>query len=322
MSQAQAGAGVGDGKDGEQPTRLHGRSESGDKAVAKPAIFIWGMGLIGASLALRLREHGFKISGAVRSQKSQTILSQMGFPDTYTSEADILAALRNTDILILGLNLKDAERALTLALGDTDIRSRLVIFDICSTKAEICTFVSGNFPTAKFIGAHPMAGKEKQGPEAAEATLFEGSTVYLTPLAHQAEELRTALINEAREIWRLTGAKTATIDAAEHDRIMASVSHGLHLVSCLVARISGDALNPPPELSPAAGSYRDMTRISQSSGAMWSEIIFSNKANVAGWLRTLGRECAELATAIEAGNADIEKLFSEAQASRTKVMRT
>lgn len=305
MSQAHGGMGVANATGSEHPT-----------------IFIWGMGLIGTSLALRLRDHGFKISGAVRSEKSRLVLRRLGFENIYTDEQEILAGLKTADILILGLNLKDAEHALSLALTEKEALSRLLIFDICSTKAEICAYVSGRFPGANFIGAHPMAGKERQGPEAAESDLFEGSTVYLTPLAHHPPELRAALVRRASEIWQITGAKTATIDAAEHDRIMASVSHGLHLVSCLIANLSAAALNPPPALSPAAGSYRDMTRITQSSGAMWSEIIQSNKTHVTQWLKALGNECTALAASIEAGKADVEKLFSQAQEARAKVMRT
>lgn len=296
-------------------------SAGGETGVAQQAVFIWGMGLIGASLALKLRERGLKVSGAVRSEKSRSVLKNLGFDNVVTAEADILAALKSADILVLGLNLKDAERALQLVLSEEHLLKRLVILDICSTKNEICSYVSANFPQARFIGAHPMAGKEKQGPEAAELSLFEESTVYLTPLAHQPEDLRNALVKQASALWALTGAKTATIDAAEHDRMMASVSHGLHLVACLIAKLSAEAVNPAPELTPAAGSYRDMTRITQSSGAMWSEIIASNKGHVTGWLRSLSRECADLAATIEAGNADIEKLFSDARVARAKIMR-
>jgi prephenate dehydrogenase len=269
-----------------------------------------------------LRELGVKVTGAVRSEKSKLVLTNLGFESICTTEAEILNALKTTDILIVGLNLQDAKRALKLTYADGNLLSRLTVFDICSTKSEICSYVADNFPSAKFVGAHPMAGKEKQGPEAAEASLFEGSTVYLTPLAHQPEEVRDTLIRNASEIWHSVGARTASIGPAEHDRIMASVSHGLHLVSCLIARLSGAALNPPPALTPAAGSYRDMTRITQSSGAMWSEIIASNKTNVADWLKALSSECAGLAASIESDQADIEKLFGEAQAARAKIMRT
>lgn len=283
-------------------------------------VFIWGMGLIGASLGLKLREEGVHISGAVRSEKSREVLRALGFENIFTDQEKILTALADADILVLGLNLGEALAVLHTVLADPHLAQRLIICDICSTKAEICNFITAKFPAARFVGAHPMAGKEKQGPGAAEASLFQGSSVFLTPLAHQTTTPQSPALQQVEKMWQLAGARTALIDPAVHDHLMASVSHGLHLAACLIAKLSASASST--EISAAAGSYRDMTRITQSSGAMWSEIVASNRQPVAAWLRDLSRECAELATAIENNTAAIETLFSEAARARTKVMHT
>ncbi|MBX3722542.1 MAG: prephenate dehydrogenase/arogenate dehydrogenase family protein [Turneriella sp.] len=282
--------------------------------AAKPSVFIWGMGLIGASLGLRLKEAGYQVSGSVRSEKSRAQLAAMGFADIAAGEAESLAALQKADILALGLNLPDCYGVIDRILTDSALAQRLTIFDMCSTKAEICEFMRTKHAGARFVGIHPMAGKETTGPAAAEAKLFEGATVFVIP-HHDA-----AVTQSVTMIWQTCGARTAVIDPAEHDRTMAYVSHGLHLVACIIAEMSGDVFNPDLGVYPAAGSFRDMTRIAGSSGEMWRDITFSNKKNVAAWLRKLGREATELADGIESGSADIPALFQEAKKARDRIM--
>ncbi len=298
MTQAHGGAGVG-----------------GDTEVAKPTIFIWGMGLIGASLGLRLKQAGYEVTGAVRSEKSRLDLEKMGFTGICVTERDALAALAHADILALGLNLPDCYGVLDRVFSDPALAQKLIVFDMCSTKKEICEFVQNKYPAARFVGVHPMAGKETNGPAAAEATLFEGATVFIVP--H-----KDAVISECiASLWKLCGAQTAVIDPAEHDRTMAYVSHGLHLVACLMARMSGDVFDAKLGVYPAAGSFRDMTRIAASSGEMWRDIALSNKENVVAWLRQLGHEAANLADSIDSGKADIPALFAEGKKARERIMR-
>lgn len=281
----------------------------------RPKVFIWGMGLIGASLGLRLKAAGYTISGSVRSEKSRAELLSMGFNAIAVGEAESLAALGSADILALGLNLPDCYGVLDKVLKDPALAQKLIVFDMCSTKAEICNFVSTKYPHARFVGIHPMAGKEKNGPGAADATLFEGATVFVVPHAD------AGVTENVTGLWQTCGARTAILSPEEHDRWMAYMSHGLHLSACLIARLSGDIFDPAFPLYPAAGSYRDMTRIAQSSGEMWRDIVTSNKANVAAWLRKLGREAACLADDLEAGTADIPALFAEAKKKRDQIMR-
>lgn len=278
-------------------------------------VFIWGMGLIGASLGLRLKALGYQVSGSVRSEKSRTELLNMGFSGIVVGEAESLAALASADILALGLNLPDCYGVLDKVLTNPALAEKLIVFDMCSTKAEICNFVRSNYPKARFVGIHPMAGKEKNGPGAAEATLFEGATVFVIPHTDKA------VTDRITRLWQDSGARSASISPEEHDRWMAYMSHGLHLSACLIAKMSGDIFDPAFPLYPAAGSYRDMTRIAQSSGEMWRDIVTSNKGNVAAWLRKLGREAASLADELDSGKADIPALFAEAKKNRDQIMR-
>ncbi len=284
-------------------------------------IFIQGMGLIGASLALRLKELGHEVSGSVRSEPSRAILQSRGLQNTVLAESFTPDMLSGTDLLVLGLNISDCLPAIDAAMAVPGLQKSLVIMDMCSTKQQICDHVSTKHPHARFVGSHPMAGKETQGPAAADPQLFHGCTVYITPVG-----ANTAAVNQdsamVTELWRSVGAKTGTIAAEEHDLSMAYVSHGLHLAACLIARMSGDRAGAPETPSPAAGSYRDMTRIALSSGIMWQDIVESNRENVVQWLKQLSVESQALAAMLESGNADIVKLFSDGAAARAKVMRT
>lgn len=280
-------------------------------------IFIWGMGLIGASLALALREKGHQISGAVRSAQSREALRRMGFDRVTTDEAEALKMLGECDMLALGLNVNDCFRILDLVLADKALAQKLIVFDMCSTKADICEYAKRHDAAVNFVGTHPMAGKEKQGPEAADAALFAGQTVFITAAspAHTAAQLVT-------ELWQSVGALPVPIEAALHDRTMAYVSHGLHLAACLIADLSGKVFDPAMPVSPVAGSYRDMTRIAMSSGEMWQSITDTNRENIADWLSQLSARSADLAQEIRTGKADVKKLFADAERERRKFMRT
>jgi len=283
-------------------------------------VFIWGMGLIGTSLGLRLRQAGYSVSGAVRSERSRNILQQLGFSDIVTDSESCLRALAECEILALGLNIADCFPVIDQVMAVPALREKLIIFDMCSSKKQICDYMQRHYPDAAFVGCHPMAGKEKQGPEAAEASLFEGSTVFLADFVAEPSARQRAARQAVTQLWATTGARTATVAADEHDRIMAHVSHGLHLAACLIARLSGRLDTEGLIASPAAGSYRDMTRIAESSGTMWSEITASNRNHVSAWLRDLGAEAKRLADDLDAGTADIAALFAEAKAARSRIM--
>jgi prephenate dehydrogenase len=284
-------------------------------------VFVWGMGLIGASLALRLKAHGYNVSGAVLSDRSRDVLLQRGFENIYVNEAEAIEALHAADILVLGTGVTECCRILDLVYADPQLRRHLTVFDLCSTKEQICAHASRYGAEARFIGCHPMAGKELQGPQAAESTLFEGASIFLTPLSTASATVNADLVAQVTSLWDATGAHTCVTNPADHDKTMAYVSHGLHLNSCLIARMSETIVSIAPPLSPAAGSYRDMTRIVQSSGAMWQEISESNRTNIVAWLRQLSSEAANLADKLEDGDSQISQLFDEARVAREQLMQ-
>lgn len=283
-------------------------------------IFIWGMGLIGASLGLRLKEQGIEISGAVRSEKSRRLLEQMGLLAVTTTE-ESLSALNSVDVLALGLNIRDCYSVLDQVMAVPQLREKLVVFDMCSSKQQICNYVQEHYPDVAFVGCHPMAGKEKQGPESADARLFEQATVFVVRPASSATKRQHEACALVEHIWHLAGAKITAIEADFHDEIMAHTSHGLHLVACLIAQLSNRVDIEKLSTSPVGGSYRDMTRIVESSGAMWSEIIASNSVHTAAWLRALAAETNKLADQIESETVDIAALFAEAARARLRIMR-
>lgn len=285
-------------------------------------IFVQGMGLMGASLALRLKELGHHVAGSVRSARSREILEAMGLDDITLASEFRANQLAGYDLVFLGLNVSDCLPAIDEIMKNEGLASSLLIADMCSTKQQICAHVAEHHPRARFVGTHPMAGKEIQGPAAADAFLFKDCTVYIISPVEQNNNDRIRDAEILTQLWQAVGARTCAISPQEHDRNMAYVSHGLHLAACMIAKLSGSAAGDPNSPSPAAGSYRDMTRVALSSGVMWHDITMSNKVHIVEWLKELSTASAELAAQVEHGNADIVALFNDAATSRARVMRT
>ncbi|MBV6493144.1 MAG: Cyclohexadienyl dehydrogenase [Turneriella sp.] len=281
----------------------------------KPRIFIWGMGLIGASLGLKLKTLGYFVQGCVRSEESQKVLHGMGFESVFIRQDEALSALENCDILVLGITLSDSYPVLDLVFSNPKLANRLIVFDTCSTKKDICEFVAQKYPQAQFVGVHPMAGKETNGPSSADAALYEGATIYIVP------SKKSEVNSTVATLWKNCGTTPVYIEAAEHDRLMAYMSHGLHFTACILALMAKDVEHIAPSVYPGAGSFRDMTRIAQSPGALWRGIILSNKENIVSWLKQLAHETETIATDLENEALDIVQFFEKANEARNRVMR-
>ena len=280
-------------------------------------IFIWGMGLLGASLALRLQKSGHTIRGAVRSHRSQKILNDFGFHDVVTEYDDALPYLKTCDILILGINIADCFPLLQSLLREPTFPSNILIMDICSTKAEICNFMQNNFPQALFIGCHPMAGRETTGPASADETLFEGTTTFICPPSNPHAEMHLPTVTA---LFENVGSHPVVINPERHDVLMAHISHGLHLQACVIANLTEncDLSNLPASI--AGGSFRDMTRVTESSGVMWQEIIDSNKENVIDWLEKMRSELGRQIELLKRNKLNVSELFERAKKNRHKII--
>ncbi|HEY1540148.1 MAG TPA: prephenate dehydrogenase/arogenate dehydrogenase family protein [Solirubrobacteraceae bacterium] len=225
-------------------------------------VALLGVGLIGGSIGLAARRRlDAHVVGWNRSPAALEKALEMGAIDEAVTSLDELG---DADVAIASVSV-DA-----LAGAVRDLCDRLpgaVVTDVGSTKQALVDAVD----RPQFIGGHPLAGAETTGVAHAREDLFDGATWYLTPRERTAGVLYERL---ARFVAGLGGVPTA-IDAADHDRLMAAVSHLPHVVANLLvaqaaAALGGDAL-------PATGpSFRDATRVAGANPALWAQIYRAN----------------------------------------------
>ncbi len=280
-------------------------------------VFIWGMGLLGTSIAYDLKNSGYRVSGCVRSQNNLEFLQSVGLADIVIAEPSpqLLQLLEEADLILLAVPVS-ATREVFSVLKTSNLKVDVIITDMGSTKAEVMRLAADEFAELRFAGSHPMAGSELSGPQHARAGLFEGVTVYVTP-GHYADVNRAVL-----SFWHELGCRVIELDALKHDRQLAYLSHGLHLLSCAAVHMIKDI----PEVidcdySPAAGSFRDISRVSASNPSLWKSIIDSNKTQIAAYLERLEQLIAQWKRQLREDTLDIEKIFLEAGELRRRILK-
>ena len=242
--------------------------------MEKKVVYIAGLGLIGASLALGIkRAHpNVTVLGYNRSEASRTIALERGMVDQVTDDFAAFAPL--ADIIILALPIKQTKSYLE-TLASLHLKDRVLVTDAGSTKAEIVAQAEKVFTdkAVRFVGGHPMAGSHKTGAAAADATLFENAYYIFTP-----SSLTTGgAMEELKELLSGLGSRFIEIDAEEHDRVTSQISHFPHiLASTLVEQAVAYGEEHEMTRRFAAGGFRDMTRIAESEPSMWTSILLSN----------------------------------------------
>jgi len=251
---------------------------------------IFGVGLIGGSFALALREAGFsgKIIGVSSPATTERALD-LGVIDEAMPAAD---AAQAADLIYLA---QPIVRIIEL-LGELNawVRPDALITDAGSTKKAIVERAGAAITRCQFLGGHPMAGRERFGVEAAEAGLFRGRPYVLTPGAESA--LETERVRNFVDWLRRIGAVPVTLDAERHDRIVAYTSHLPQLAStALASMLDGRAEAKAGIFGPA---LVDSTRLSLSSFDMWRDILATNRDSIQEALRNyiakLEEFCREL----------------------------
>jgi len=241
-------------------------------------VAVAGVGLIGGSLALALRRKGLarEIIGIGRRETTGEAQA-LGVIDRAFPYEALDDAVRGADLVVLATPIR---RILELieALGRGGALDRgAVVTDVGSTKRRILDAARILPPEVHFIGGHPMAGSEKTGPSAADPFLFQNAIHVLSPSPGVPAETLARL---SRTLERI-GARVVVIEAAEHDRLAAAVSHLPQLVAVALVRHAGalrsDAVDP---LRLAAGGFRDMTRIASSPFSIWKDIVETNVSEI------------------------------------------
>lgn len=237
-----------------------------------PVLAVVGVGLIGGSFAAALRRAGQvgRVLGVGRNAASLARAVELGLIDEAVSAEDAAA---RADLVLLSTPVGGLKNVLSRMLPHLDAAT--VVTDAGSTKAEVVDAAREALGerVGCFVPGHPIAGAERTGPEAADAKLYAGRTVILTPLAENC----AASINQVRRAWQACGASVIDMDAGAHDRVLASVSHLPHLLSSVYMEQVATAADARTRLDLAGSGFRDFTRIAAGSPEMWRDIFLSNR---------------------------------------------
>jgi prephenate dehydrogenase len=233
-------------------------------------VAVLGLGLMGGSLARALAGKGPVVLGIDPDPIRGARLREEGTITRYGSPGD--GTVAEADLVVLACPLGAACRFLSEEAPL--LRPGAILTDLVSLNAPILQAADAAGIAPRMVTGHPMCGGEGGGLDRARATLFEGARVWLSALRPAGDEVRSRV----EAFWAGVGARPAWIDAAEHDRRMAWVSHLPQLVASALAGALDAAGHRPEDLGPGG---RDMVRLAGSSPAMWRELL-EHSAPVAG----------------------------------------
>ncbi len=256
---------------------------------------ILGLGLIGGSLALALK--GKRGAPEVWGCDKRREFLRLALRDGAIARACTEAGIASCDLVVVCVPVIRSV-GLLRRIGKR-MAPGAVLTDVGSVKSEIVREAQAAVgPGVEFLGGHPIAGTEDSGFPAADASLFKGRTIILTPTGGNTGEA----LRRVERIWKMAGARVLRMDPGVHDHVFAYVSHLPHAVAyALVHAVA--TLDSKVPLGYSAGGFRDFTRIASSNPEMWKDIVLQNRGEV---LRALGhyrKNLALLETLIRRRNA-------------------
>ncbi|MFT8321546.1 MAG: prephenate dehydrogenase [Bacillus sp. (in: firmicutes)] len=264
-------------------------------------VFIIGLGLIGGSLALCIKERHPQsfIVGYDVSAHNVKLGKMLGVIDENVDS--IKAGAIDADLILIATPVKEAETIIKM-LAAFPLKKEVIITDVGSTKGQIMQKAQILLNKGvTFIGGHPMAGSHKSGVSAAKELLFENAFYLLTPDSHTKEVEVNRLIS-----WlEGTKARFLIISPKEHDLLTGVISHLPHIVATSLVH-QADQTSKTNELVTrlAAGGFRDITRIASSSPSMWRDILLHNKEVLLYLLNDWQKEMDKVISLIKEENSD------------------
>ena len=238
-------------------------------------VTIIGLGLIGGSLALSLRQHGLAqhLIGVENSAAHARRALELGLVDTI--ETDLAAAVRRADLVVVAVPV-DAMVAVLPPVLDL-ITPQQVVIDVGSTKQALLAAVAGHPRRGRFVAAHPMAGTEHSGPEAAVSGLFEGKTVVLCDIEHSD----VYAVQLVEKLFQALPMRLLHLNGADHDVHTAYVSHISHITSFALALTVLEKEKEEQRIFDlASGGFESTVRLAKSAPATWVPIFRQNRLNV------------------------------------------
>jgi prephenate dehydrogenase len=283
-------------------------------SVVFKKIAVFGVGLIGGSFALALKRAGVvgSVVGVSRNDATVRAAFELGIID---NESVVCAAdaVRDADLVLIAAPV--AQTGAILRAIEPHLGAHTVVTDAGSTKSDVVQAAREALggKIGQFVPGHPIAGGEKNGPEAAWADLYRGKKVVLTALPENSPE-QVALVERA---WQLCEARIHRLDPQQHDRVFAAVSHLPHLLA--FGLVDELAQHKDAELlfQYAASGFRDFTRIAASSPEMWRDISLANRSALLGELDSYLAHLQSMRAMLDSHDGDgLLHVFANARRAR------
>lgn len=272
-----------------------------------------GCGLMGGSFALALKRAGLvkRVVGYSKSPSTTERARQMGVIDVEAPSA--LLAVSGADIVLLAVPVSATE-ATFKAIRHLITPSTLVM-DVGSTKRDVVDAARRVLRdnVGSFVPAHPIAGKEVSGVEHADADLYYGKQVILTPI----ERTLTAQLNKAASVWTALGCHVVQMSPQAHDAAYAAVSHLPHLIAFSLINSITSQPHGADYMSLAGPGFRDFTRIAASDPKMWRDVLIANREELLAQSKLFQQTLQSLEKLILNSDGDALELLIE-QASRKR----
>jgi len=273
-----------------------------------------GMGLMGASIAMAVRERnlGWSLRGSARRLETRDRCMEMGLLDVCCE--DPAEAVQGADFVVLCTPVRTIPRVLEKALPG--LKPGAVITDVGSTKSWLIGESESVLApsAAPFVGSHPMCGSEQTGVDAGRADLYEGACCIVVPGDSTATK-------QVAAFWRALGSSVCMMSAEEHDVRTANSSHMPHLAASSIVSAATKGCTVE-QLSNVCGSgFRDTTRVASGSPSVWRDIVETNSEAVVLALRTLEAEISAVATLLENNHFEaVETFLATARDVRNELM--
>ena len=258
-----------------------------------------GCGLMGGSFALALKRARLvkRVVGYSKSPSTTERARQLGVIDVAAPSA--LLAVSGADLVLIAVPVGASEATFkAIRHGITD---QMLVMDVGSTKGDVIEAARRGLQDqlGAFVPAHPIAGKEVAGVEHADANLYTGRQVVLTPI----KATRRSNVQRATQVWAGVGAKVVTMTAEAHDSAFAAVSHLPHLLAFAFT----NAISAQPDgqrfLELAGPGFRDFTRIAAGDPAMWRDVLLANREQVLQHSQAFRAALSQLEALMNAGDS-------------------
>ncbi len=274
-----------------------------------------GCGLMGGSFALALKQAGLvkRVVGYSKSPSTTERARQMGVIDIEAPSA--LLAVSGSDVVLLAVPVAATEA--TFKAIRHLIHKDMLLMDVGSTKRDVVDAARRVLrdQVGVFVPAHPIAGKELAGVEHADADLYHGRQVILTPI----ERTQTAQIERATQLWKALGCHVRQMSPESHDAAYAAVSHLPHLLAFALMNAIQNQKQGADFLALAGPGFRDFTRIAASDPAIWRDILMANREELLGQSQRFRQALEALENAVKGENPDaLETLIEQASIARAQ----